>query len=342
MIQPEIGLSKPKGQKLVGIQLNGIAIGKKLLRQPTIPEWLGKLLEPGIFAGRSPGINSEYKQRQNIYPQRPHTKNSLGKPNPVLQWRHHIYTQNVGYSVHLSDTHRIFRRSSTGDLADKALKALKALHISLDCCSATSCYRRTSTSGSLRRSNRGIIKRQERCFGQPKSLRLGAHVEENIGTEADVSLLSSSELASSESSCEQSLTSTSSSPSDFNTNEEIADDVLVVADEDDDEDGCLTNEASSSERMQQESEDDNAPGLHEGDQQHELSSSIQPVTEFEANLAATSKDCRDLFLDYYKRTHADSGNETENHTDPYWKWDKGRHQWFHEDADTQSVVWFTG
>ncbi|KAI3330157.1 hypothetical protein F4824DRAFT_505359 [Ustulina deusta] len=259
-----------------------------------------------------------------------HTENSLGKPHPFPQRYPQVYTPNVQYH-----TQRPCRGRSKYNLVHKALNDLR---ISPECYDPSDCYRRTSTADPPRRSSSGITKRRER-LGQPIPLRPQKGVKEGASTQADTSLPFSSGPAP-DSSCEQYVTITSTSLPDYNANEETAFHNSVG--KDDDGDTCLTNEVPSSEQAQQDSEGDNATVLHEDDEQLALPSLIHPDTEYHANLAAASEECRDLFRDYYQRTHGDSRTETEDHTDPYWKWDQERHQWFHKDADTKSVVWFLG
>ncbi|KAI1347296.1 hypothetical protein F5Y01DRAFT_329739 [Xylaria sp. FL0043] len=150
--------------------------------------------------------------------------------------------------------------------------------------------------------------------------------------------LTSSWARASDSSCEQS-TAVSTSPSDPNANEEIAVHVPVGKNDD----GLsLTNEAPSSELRPQEPEGDNGVEPHEKDEQLGSPSSIHLNTEHHANLVAASDECRYLYQEYYERSHGDSVTETDDHTDVYWKWDREKHQWFHKDAETQSIVWFMG
>ncbi|KAI0430016.1 hypothetical protein F5Y09DRAFT_342125 [Xylaria sp. FL1042] len=269
---------------------------------------------------------------KKIYPQRPHTEHSPGEPPPcLLQWPQWTYIESTKFSTHLLEIQRGRRRRSTGDLTHKTGK----VRLSSGRCSPNNCYRRTSTAVSPLRSNGGISKRREHSSKQTIPLQLRTRVKENPNTQAPNSLPSSSERASG-SSYEQ-CTATSTSLSNPNANEEIAVHVSVGKNDD----GLsLTNEAPSSEQRPKEPEGDNAVESHEDSEC--LGSSTHPDTEHHANLVAASDECRHLYQEYYERTHDDSVIEEDNRTDAYWKWDRKKHQWFHKDPETQSIVWFMG
>ncbi|KAI1273912.1 hypothetical protein F5Y07DRAFT_374894 [Xylaria sp. FL0933] len=248
------------------------------------------------------------------YPQRPLTENSPGEP-PLyhLQWPHWAYTHSTKCSTHVFGIQKGRRRRSTGDLTNKMGKVL---FVSSGRYSPSNYCRRTSTAGSLRRSNSGINKRRENSFGRAIPLRLQTDAKQATDEQAHDSPPSSWERAS--------------------------DSSFPVSVDNNDDGVCLPNEAPSSERRLQDSEGDDGVEPHGKDEQLGLSSSIHIDTEHHANLVAASDECRQLYQEYYERSHGDGVTETDNHTDAYWKWDREKHQWFHKDAETQSIVWFMG
>lgn len=71
---------------------------------------------------------------------------------------------------------------------------------------------------------------------------------------------------------------------------------------------------------------------------------LNPVSEYQANLDAVSPECKELFLE--ATTNARCGDETTNlpedddSVDTYWAWSQEKQQWFHEDTDCNTIVWF--
>ncbi|KAI0811297.1 hypothetical protein GGR55DRAFT_642391 [Xylaria sp. FL0064] len=251
---------------------------------------------------------------KKIYPQRPRTDNSPGGPPLyLLQWPHWVYTHSTQCSTSVFGIQKGCRRSSTGDLTNKTGKVLL---ISPGRYNLSNYYRRTSTAVSLRHSSSGITKRREHSFERAIPLRLQTEARQNADKQAYDSASSSWERAS---------------DSSFHVPVGKNDDGLY-----------LPNDAPSSEQRPEGSEGDDGVEPHEKDEQLGLSPSIHLDTEHHANLVAASDECRHLYQEYYERSHGDSVTETDDHTDAYWKWDRGKHQWFHKDAETRSIVWFMG
>ncbi|KAI1301094.1 hypothetical protein F5Y03DRAFT_219937 [Xylaria venustula] len=277
----------------------------------------------------------------------PDTEKSSSRCPTILRWNQQcVLTAITNYRTHLLEIEKDCWRKSRVDLA---LIKLKALQTPLKYYQRSNCYRRTLTSASLRRSNSGITKRREPSLGQPITVPVQTRIEEIPSTQTVDSLASRSDQAS-DSSYEQNPTATSISQPDLDADEEIAFHVSVGKDEDACS-ACFSYEETTSEGVQPTSEDDNPPNPQEEEENEEvdnsaemlaLSSLAQADTEHHANLAAVSDECRSLYQEYYEQTHGSSVTEKESHTDAYWKWDQERHQWFHKDPETQSVVWFLG
>ncbi|KAJ3578424.1 hypothetical protein NPX13_g2142 [Xylaria arbuscula] len=207
----------------------------------------------------------------------------------------------------------------------------------LNTCSDYYCpdwYRSDSSAAAFCRSR--CEQQEQQCL----PLRCQTSTKEDVSTQPDVSLSSASEPATG-SSCEQCTTPASTSALVADTNEDPAACAPPV-DRVDDDSVCLTNEGPSSARTQQGFRGDETPVQFEDRGQAAAESQGYPNTEYYANLLAASEDCRDLFKEFYERIHGDAGKETDASTDTYWKWDQKRQQWFHEDPDTHSVVWFRG
>ncbi|KAI0530200.1 hypothetical protein GGR58DRAFT_248429 [Xylaria digitata] len=247
------------------------------------------------------------------YPRRSYIDNSIDRRRPL---HHSFYTQNCNCLTPISDKQGRFRRKSTSDLKPKVPQGPRAVHTPSACSSPSIYYRRTPTTAvSPRRSRCGITKRQERPRKQSIPSRPQISVKEDTSTQADASAVTLSESASG---------------SSFQVSVGKYNHV------------CQTKEAPSSERILKNSGGGNTPVVHEDDRKLTSSSLFRPKTEYEANLLAASEETRDLYLEYYNRTHSGSGTEAEDYSEAYWKWDSERQKWFHTDADTQSVVWFLG
>ncbi|KAI0420803.1 hypothetical protein F5X98DRAFT_371294 [Xylaria grammica] len=273
--------------------------------------------------------------RVEIYRQPPYISNSIGNPYLLLRSHYPSYTRNCNcFPLILSEQGR-FRRRSTGDITPKAPKAT---HISPTRSSSSTRCHYTKKTANPRRHHRGIVKRQEHYRRRPIPLRPQTVAEHHANTQADASAATSSKSASG-SSCEQDLITTSTSLLDCRANEETTAQISA-----DNTDGAnQAPETPQREQLQEESEDDSTPTSQEDDGQQALAPAPHPKTEHEANLLATSEETRGLYEEYYKRTHGDRGaGAEEDVSDGYWQWDVKRQQWFHTDADTQSVVWFLG
>ena len=161
---------------------------------------------------------------------------------------------------------------------------------------------------------------------------------EVVSIHTDASLSSTSEPASS-SSREQYFTATSFSHSVPNANEDLAGCGPVG---NADNGVCLIDDAPSSKRTQDDVESYDLSALPEDGERALAVSATHPDTEYHANLFAASEDSRDLFEEYYKKTYGEIVDETEDLSDAYWRWNQKRHDWFHENPDTHSIVWFLG
>ncbi|KAI0969583.1 hypothetical protein F4678DRAFT_165027 [Xylaria arbuscula] len=281
--------------------------------------------------------------RENVCAAEPNTEKSPSRCPPFPRWNQQcLFTAITNYRPYLLDIEKNCWRKSRGDLAHIKLKPLQSYQRS-------NCCRCTLTTASFRRSNSRITKRRESSLGHSIPLPAQTKVEENPNTQNVDSLASPSDQAS-DSSYEQNPTSTLISQPDLNVDGEIAFHFSVSKDEDP-HDACFSYEATTNEGVQPSSEGDNPPNPQEEEDNEDddnsaemlaLSSLTDADTEHNANLAAVSDECQSLYQEYYERTHGNSVTEKESHTDAYWKWDQERHQWFHKDLETQSVVWFFG
>ncbi|KAI1374436.1 hypothetical protein F4677DRAFT_426106 [Hypoxylon crocopeplum] len=69
--------------------------------------------------------------------------------------------------------------------------------------------------------------------------------------------------------------------------------------------------------------------------------SLNPGSEYQANLDAVSPDCRDLFLRCCPTAADKPDMEAEDDSvDLYWTWSREKEQWFHVDEERNTVVWF--
>ncbi|KAI0601999.1 hypothetical protein F4775DRAFT_537901 [Biscogniauxia sp. FL1348] len=67
---------------------------------------------------------------------------------------------------------------------------------------------------------------------------------------------------------------------------------------------------------------------------------LNPVSEYQANLDAVSPECRELFLEANVRCEDETGLPEDDSVDTYWAWSQERQQWFHQDTDCNTIVWF--
>ncbi|KAH8162785.1 hypothetical protein CIB48_g5466 [Xylaria polymorpha] len=296
-----------------------------------------------------------------LCPQRFNSQKVVIKPHPP--YRSHCPTNAHDRNYTTSTPNRavtIRKRSADDDLTPEALEALQIspVHYSL-----SNCPRRTSTATSYRHHNNGIAKRQEhptvtRLIPSPPQISDVGDVDAHAAAISQASTTDSA--ADSVRSCEQdSLSTASSVVSDLNrgrtpacvssnytwlVNSDGNDEAEAQVSVSQDANVCQADKAPLNQRMEQESQGDNdSLSSHEDDVQATASSlSLHPDTEFEANLLAASEDSRHLFLEYYRRTHGDRAMKVESPSEVYWEWDQERQQWFHKEANTQSVVWFLG
>ncbi|KAI1504692.1 hypothetical protein F5X99DRAFT_370705 [Biscogniauxia marginata] len=68
--------------------------------------------------------------------------------------------------------------------------------------------------------------------------------------------------------------------------------------------------------------------------------SLKPVSEYQANLEAVSPECKDLFLEATAHVKEETDLAEDDSIDKYWTWCPDRQQWFHEDTDCNTIVWF--
>ncbi|KAI1175238.1 hypothetical protein F4777DRAFT_551381 [Nemania sp. FL0916] len=67
----------------------------------------------------------------------------------------------------------------------------------------------------------------------------------------------------------------------------------------------------------------------------------EPATEFQANKdAAGSKETRKLYIEYHQRTYGESYKEEDRGPGNYWKWDRSKERWHHQNEETGSEAWF--
>ncbi|KAI0453738.1 hypothetical protein F5B21DRAFT_478343 [Xylaria acuta] len=295
-----------------------------------------------------------------LCPQRSNSEKAAIKPHPYLRCHYPTNARDRNNTTPTSyNPNTIRSRSADGDLTPEELEAL---HISSGYYSPSNCSRRASTATSYRRYYSGIAKQQERPSAeQPIQSRPQIHDVGNVETPGAISEASTPDsVADTVGSCEQDSSSTALSlPSDHNhgiiapcvshnntwpINSDANYEAEAQASASQDANVYLANEVPFSEQIEHELESyDSALGLHEDDEQlAELSPSLHPDTEFQANVLAASEDSRHLFMEYYKRTHGNRVIEAKSQSEAYWKWDPERQQWFHKDPNTQSVVWFLG
>ncbi|KAI0014635.1 hypothetical protein F4780DRAFT_774347 [Xylariomycetidae sp. FL0641] len=103
--------------------------------------------------------------------------------------------------------------------------------------------------------------------------------------------------------------------------------------------------AVSSQRVSDAGAETQSPPRSEAEDENDRAPVPPPqVSEHQANLAAVSPECRDLYV-ASSQQRGDGGPEEEAPpppppaTDPYWAWDQARQQWVHEE-DNGEVVWF--
>ncbi|KAK5633319.1 hypothetical protein RRF57_009033 [Xylaria bambusicola] len=272
-------------------------------------------------------------QREYVHSQRPQSQSLPGKPLSSSQQHDQVQIREAKYRTHSVDRQRISKSRSRDDIEHKTSRALRSSGY-YDAKNWRLC---NSNTTAFNRSRCNITKQHQNRVEQaiPVCPRTNA---EDANIETDASPSSTSEPAS-DSSREQYHTAASTSLSDPNANERLPDCVPV---ESVDNSAYLAPEAPLSERTQQDLEGDDTSGMTEDGEQVAATSQKHPDTEYHANLFAAPEDSRYLFEEYYRRTYGEIGKETESRTDAYWTWDQKRHQWFHEDPDTHSIVWFLG
>ncbi|KAI1631217.1 hypothetical protein F4809DRAFT_658320 [Biscogniauxia mediterranea] len=69
---------------------------------------------------------------------------------------------------------------------------------------------------------------------------------------------------------------------------------------------------------------------------------LNPVSEYQANLDAVSPECKELFLEATNAQCEDDETDSpeDDSVDTYWAWSQEKQQWFHEDTDCNTIVWF--
>ncbi|KAI5922869.1 hypothetical protein F4810DRAFT_242413 [Camillea tinctor] len=67
---------------------------------------------------------------------------------------------------------------------------------------------------------------------------------------------------------------------------------------------------------------------------------LNPVSEYQANLDAVSPECKELFLEANAQFKDDAELLEDDSVDTYWTWSQEKQQWFHEDTDCNTIVWF--
>ncbi|KAI0509697.1 hypothetical protein F5B22DRAFT_615657 [Xylaria bambusicola] len=268
-----------------------------------------------------------------VHSKRPQSQSFPGKQLSRSQRHLQLQNRDAKYRAHSADSQRISKRKSRDGIEHQASRALRSSGYYgrrnwSPCNSNTAVFNRSRCSITKQHQNR--VEESGQVWPQTNT--------EDTNIQTDASPSSTSEPAS-YSSREQYHTAASTSLSDVNTNEQLLDCVLDANIVDT---AYLTPGAPSSERTQQDLGSDDTPGVPEDGEQAAAASQKHPDTEYHANLFAAPEDSRYLFEEYYKQTYGEIGKETESRTDAYWKWDQKRHQWFHEDPDTHSVVWFLG
>ncbi|KAI0446352.1 hypothetical protein F4803DRAFT_547345 [Xylaria telfairii] len=295
-----------------------------------------------------------------LCPQRSNSQQVVIKPHPPYRSHCPANARDRSYTTPTSYSPATIRKRPADD--DLIPQGLEALQISPVHYSLSNCPGRPSTAASYRHHNNGIAKRQERPTVTP--IPSPPHISDVRDVDAHAAIVSQASTtdsaADSVRSCEQDSSSTASSlVSDLNrgiTPECVSSNYTWLPNPDANNEAevqvsasqhaniCQANETPRSQPMQQESEGDNDSLSSHEDEVLALapSLSLRPETEFEANLLAASEDSRHLFLEYYRRTHGDQVTKVESPSEVYWEWDQERQQWYHKEANTQSVVWFLG
>ncbi|KAI1334090.1 hypothetical protein F5Y15DRAFT_316182 [Xylariaceae sp. FL0016] len=69
---------------------------------------------------------------------------------------------------------------------------------------------------------------------------------------------------------------------------------------------------------------------------------LNPESELQAGLDAASPESRALFQESprFHELRREAEEEARDSLDTYWTWDQNRQQWFHEEEDSESRVWF--
>lgn len=254
----------------------------------------------------------------DIYPRRIFDEDTIVKPLTFPPRRHSTQARAQSYPRRTPGD-RIRVENGPGD--DVAPGDLYASHMSpVDQCPKDSCRRFSATPTSHNHGDR-VTKCSRVTAGLRIPLRPRGCGRENtkIPPAAAASLASSAESAGN-SSCERVSSIATTIPSDCGANDEP--EVQVCGSEDDEE------------RQPGSEDDDSVPP-----EQHQ---DTGPETEHQANLLAAPEDSRHLYQEYYKSIYGEGRAEADDKNDDYWKWDRDRQRWFHEDAHTRSVVWFLG